>query len=190
MAISSRISIPQSCAQPWAAMVPSANGRHCAACATEVVDFTRMSDAEILAFMKSRQVQPVCALMVAPAVEPQHPKRVPGLRRWVLAGLALLGWHPLTSCVTNPPKALPAHATTAPADPAAAQTQQLIITGQVFDGNSKTAVAQVRVFINGSQYGTVTDEQGRFELRMLRNWELIASGTVELRFVGNPFDFK
>ncbi|WP_262490091.1 hypothetical protein [Hymenobacter glacialis] len=31
-----RISIPQPCAQPWAAMTPTAHGRHCDACATEV----------------------------------------------------------------------------------------------------------------------------------------------------------
>ncbi|WP_139147381.1 carboxypeptidase-like regulatory domain-containing protein, partial [Hymenobacter lapidarius] len=105
------------------------------------------------------------------------------------AGLALLGWQPLTSCATKPPQQLPAQATATAADPAAAQPQQLIIRGQVFDGASKTA-AQVNIFINGTQYGTVTDEQGRFELRMARDWAPLAGGAVELRFVGNPFDFK
>ncbi|OGX87969.1 carboxypeptidase-like regulatory domain-containing protein [Hymenobacter glacialis] len=113
------------------------------------------------------------------------------MRRWVLAGLALLGWQPLTSCAPKPPQQLPAQAQAqaTAADSAAAQPQQLIIRGQVFDGASKTA-AQVNIFINGTPYGTVTDEQGRFELRMAPDWAPLAGGTLELRFVGNPFDFK
>ncbi|WP_035562030.1 carboxypeptidase-like regulatory domain-containing protein, partial [Hymenobacter sp. IS2118] len=110
-------------------------------------------------------------------------------RRWALAGLALLGWQPLSSCASKPPQQLPAQATAAGANPAAVQSQQLIIRGQVFDGASKNA-AQVNIFINGTQYGTVTDAEGRFELRMAPDWAPLAGGALELRFVGNPFDFK
>ena len=48
---STAIHIPQPCPESWAAMTPTAQGRHCAVCATEVVDFTRMSEAEVLAFL-------------------------------------------------------------------------------------------------------------------------------------------
>ena len=181
------ISILQPCAQPWAAMTPTAAGRHCGACRTEVVDFTRLSEAEILAFLARRGSRPVCIL--ANPAQLAAPAPAAPWRRWLLAGLALLGWQPVSSCATKPPQQLPALATAAAADPAAAPDAQLRIRGQVFDGASQKPVPQVSVFLNGTEFGTVTDAEGRFELVLARTWAPIAGGTVELRFVGNPFDF-
>ena len=181
------ISIPQPCAQPWAAMRPTADGRHCGACQTEVVDFTRLSEAQVLVYLARRGGRPVCVLANASQVVPGAATR---WRRWLLAGLALLGWQPVTSCATKPPQQLPAQAAAATAGPADAQARQVVIRGQVLDGASATVVAQVSVFINDTQFGTVTDEQGRFELVMAAGWGPIAGGKVALKFVGNPFDFQ
>ncbi|NML67066.1 hypothetical protein HHL22_17810 [Hymenobacter sp. RP-2-7] len=46
-----RLTIPRPCSQSWAAMVPTGPGRRCAACQKVVVDFTRKTDAEILAYL-------------------------------------------------------------------------------------------------------------------------------------------
>ena len=43
-----KIQVPSPCAQPWDEMTPEAGGRHCAACAQTVVDFTHMTDAQLL----------------------------------------------------------------------------------------------------------------------------------------------
>jgi len=178
--------IPTPCAQPWAAMRATADGRYCGACQTEVVDFTRLSEAEILAFLGRRSGQPVCVLANANQVV-SAPSTY--WRQWLLAGLALLGWQPVTSCATKPPQQLPAQATAATGS-AAAQSQQLLIRGQVLDGASETVVPQVSIFINGTEFGTVTDAQGRFELAMAPGWAPIAGGTVALKFVGNLFNFQ
>ncbi|MGY3090696.1 hypothetical protein ACVWYF_003757 [Hymenobacter sp. UYAg731] len=183
------ISIPQPCAQPWANMSPTAAGRHCAACATEVVDFTRMSDAEILAFMARQGGRPVCALAHSAQLAPLAPAT--RWRRWLLAGLALLGWQSATSCATKAPQQPPVPTTaTVATDPAMTPARQLIIRGQVLDGAGGPAVAGVRVLINDTQFGTITDEKGNFELIMARDWAPIASGSVTLKFLGNPFDFQ
>ena len=42
------IKIPEPCSQSWEEMTPEAGGRHCISCAKTVVDFTRMTDAQIL----------------------------------------------------------------------------------------------------------------------------------------------
>ena len=42
-----KLSIPTPCHESWDAMTPAGDGRHCAACAKTVVDFTAMTDAEI-----------------------------------------------------------------------------------------------------------------------------------------------
>ena len=47
-----RLSIPTPCHEDWSAMTPAAQGRHCAACAKTVVDFTTMSDAEVVRHLR------------------------------------------------------------------------------------------------------------------------------------------
>ncbi|NVO84912.1 hypothetical protein [Hymenobacter terrestris] len=49
MSSSLTISVPQPCSENWAAMTPAAQGRHCAACAKTVVDFSCMTDAQVVA---------------------------------------------------------------------------------------------------------------------------------------------
>ncbi|MDO6430782.1 T9SS type A sorting domain-containing protein [Flavitalea sp. BT771] len=54
-----QLHIPSPCHEDWASMHPSGNGRHCMACRKTVVDFTAMSDAEILQYMRGAASQ-VC----------------------------------------------------------------------------------------------------------------------------------
>ncbi|WP_210513873.1 carboxypeptidase-like regulatory domain-containing protein [Hymenobacter terricola] len=181
------VSIPQPCAVSWAAMSPTAAGRHCAACATEVVDFTRLSEAEILAFLARQGGRPVCANAYATQLAPPAP--IGRWRQWLLAGLAVLGWHPMSSCATKPPQTPPPTPTAAVADPAAAH-KQVVIRGQVLDGEKGPAVAGAFIFINKTQYGATTDENGRFELVMAATWEPVQAGTLTLHVEGSPFVFK
>ena len=165
-------------------MTPTADGRHCAACQTEVVDFTRLSEAEILAYLAARPGQRVCAIAAAPPAMPFHYKRKPGLRRWLLAGLALLGWHlPAQAGPPVPPPLVAGHETVKP-------SEQVIVRGAVIDDHSGEPVAGARVLINNTNYGTVTDEQGRFELVMAAKWAPLKSGKLTLHISGSPFEFK
>ena len=163
-------------------MPPTAAGRHCAACATEVVDFTRLTDGEILAYLARRGDQPVCANAYASQLAAPAPVR---WRRWLLAGLALLGWQapatagppvrpPLTDAGSKPPKS----------------GGEVVVRGAVIDDQSGLPVANARVLIKGTNYGTVTDEQGRFELVMAARWKPLRTGKLLLHIEGNPFDFQ
>ena len=163
-------------------MTPTAAGRYCAACATEVVDFTCLSNAEILAYLARRGGQPVCANAYASQLAAPVPVR---WRRWLLAGLALLGWQapaaagppllpPLTDTGSKPPK----------------PGGQVIVRGAVIDDQSGLPVANARVLIKDTNYGTVTDEQGRFELVMAARWKPLRTGKLLLHIEGNPFDFQ
>ncbi len=51
-----QISIPAPCTQAWDDMQPAQGGRHCAHCQKVVVDFTRMTDAQLLDYFKKNAV--------------------------------------------------------------------------------------------------------------------------------------
>lgn len=89
------ISIAEPCNRSWEEMTPVEHGRSCAYCTKTVVDFTRMSDVEVLnhihrnglgcgrfyADQLGRVIQP-------PFVRPKYP----GLRKWILSFLLAAGW--------------------------------------------------------------------------------------------------
>jgi 5-hydroxyisourate hydrolase-like protein (transthyretin family) len=60
----------------------------------------------------------------------------------------------------------------------------------VFDDQDGQPASGVRVLIKDTNYGTVTDEQGRFELVMAASWAPLKSGKLTLHFEGSPFAFE
>ena len=84
--------IPAPCSENWEDMRPEEKGRHCGACSKTVVDFSLMSDREIIAYL-SRAGQHVCGRMAADQLDramhvpPAAGKRHPGWWKWLLAGL-------------------------------------------------------------------------------------------------------
>ena len=165
-------------------MSPTADGRHCATCQTEVVDFTRLSEAQVLAYLSNRPGQRICGLISSSSVVPQQPKRARGPLRWALAALALFGWH--SPAHAGPPLRPPLSADSDSTKPGG----QVIVRGAVIDDQSGQPVANARVLIKGTNFGTTTDETGRFELIMAATWKPLKSGKLLLQVLGNPFDFQ
>lgn len=88
---SATLLISEPCPASWAAMTPAAGGRHCAACATTVVDFTLKTDAELLAFFRQAGAGRTCGRFRAGQLgRPLRPARLvarpPHWQLW-LAGL-------------------------------------------------------------------------------------------------------
>src|ERR1700756_4378294 len=89
------ISIQQPCQQSWQQMETTENGRHCAHCAKIVVDFSKMTNDEILAYLAG--TSNVCGRFnefQLPSVNyqlntEQSTKRL-GWKKWV-AAIGLLG---------------------------------------------------------------------------------------------------
>ena len=75
-------------------MTPTDVGRHCAACQTQVVDFTRMTDGEVIAFLRQTTPGRRCGRfredqLGRPLLAAAMP--VTGWRRWAGAAVLLLG---------------------------------------------------------------------------------------------------
>jgi hypothetical protein len=91
-----QIRIPSPCQENWDAMRPEEKGRHCASCQKTVVDFTGMSDGEIIRHL-ARAGQSVCGRMAPEQLNKDlsllPPPHMNGVRGWpwVLAGALLAG---------------------------------------------------------------------------------------------------
>lgn len=74
-------------------MTPTEVGRHCAACQTQVVDFTHMTDGEVVAFLRQYQPARRCGRFREDQVGRQllAARPVAGWRRWAGAAVLLLG---------------------------------------------------------------------------------------------------
>ncbi|MCU0436997.1 MAG: T9SS type A sorting domain-containing protein [Raineya sp.] len=55
-----KISIPEPCHENWQKMTPQDKGRFCNACSKVVIDFTQMTEEEIIHFFQKHQNQAVC----------------------------------------------------------------------------------------------------------------------------------
>jgi hypothetical protein len=93
--------IPIPCHENWANMQPADKGRHCEACQKTVVDFTAMSDTEIIRYM-SRARQNVCGHLAPDQVNrpliPLSPPQKNKLPGWplLLTGIFLTHDKPMS----------------------------------------------------------------------------------------------
>ncbi|MCU0436998.1 MAG: energy transducer TonB [Raineya sp.] len=55
-----KISIPKPCHEDWQKMTPQDKGRFCGACSKVVVDFTQMTEEEIIRFFQNNQNEKIC----------------------------------------------------------------------------------------------------------------------------------
>ncbi|OUJ73535.1 hypothetical protein BXP70_14160 [Hymenobacter crusticola] len=176
-------------------MTPTTIGRHCAVCATEVVDFSRMSEAEILAFLAQPRSKSVCGNAHAAQLQPAATVVSPIKRwsRWVLAGLAFLGLRATETQAAVPPVPVvslaladaPKHLVNS------APTQKsVVLQGRVLDDSTGLGVPGAWIFIDNTKYGAVTDDEGRFSLTLPASWKSLKKGKVSLRVQASPFEFK
>jgi hypothetical protein len=190
-----QLTIPQPCAQSWAAMTPTATGRHCAACQKTVVDFTLMADAEILAHL-ARAVGETCGRFRSSQLgRPLQPLVVPAPARWRawLTALAAV-WSLREGGSLVAVAQQPTEQRSAPAAPPDLQFKrrddyegsratQFVLEGFVIEANGQQAVPGARVTLKNTSLGTVTDIDGHFSLPIPTDYAA-QSVEVEFNFVG------
>ena len=182
------IHIPRPCHVGAEQLTPNAAGWHCASCQTTVVDFSRLSDAEILAHLAGAGSRRVCAAMPAAQLTPPAPAR--RWARWLAVALAFLGVRTASAALGEAPLPPPVTAAPLPLRAAVAGKPRIIIRGQVFDDSLKVPVSGAHIFVGTTPYGAVTDAEGRFELPIPVDRPEVRSGKVQLRISAGPFTFK
>lgn len=171
------LSIPQPCDQKWSDMAPSANGRSCDRCNKEIVDFSALSDAQILQHLKAGSGK-VCGQFSGKQLHRELTSSTPQQR---FSGLSL----PALVVVASMSTVNPAYSQTEPVrtamtadlrapEPGLTTSAQRVVSGKVLDLTTGEVIPFITVslFSNGKQLEqTMTDANGAFSIA-------VAEGTL------------
>lgn len=194
-----QLSIPEPCHENWQNMTPTEQGRFCNACAKEVIDFSTMTDMQVLNYFNNLTHEKVCGRALPEQLDrvisrPEPPKKK---LFWY--------WNYLVMCFMFLTKGNNAQAQTS-TKPAtemnpvkAADTKgdvvmrgvgrpaSRVITGKVTDKDGNP-VSFASVNIKGANVGISSDANGLFTVKVQANELLIISAagyqSIEYR-VGN-----
>lgn len=182
-------SIPTPCSAFWPHMTPTPDGRFCGKCQHEVVDFSRMTEAEVTAWLARPATENVCGFFQVGQFTPAA-AQIPRWRRWLLAVAAVLSLKPLLLANHAAASTLPSGAGPTEQAHDASSQNTVTIRGRVLDDATGEGVVGATIFIGNTKYGTITDAQGNFSFTMRRKWAPVHEGQVQLQVNGVPFEFK
>ena len=186
------ITVPQPCAESWAAMTPTSTGRHCAACQKNVVDFTLKTDTEILALLAQASAGSVCGRfrteqLARPLRELAAPARS-RWRNWLAAALAVWATREGLSsaagaqAASRPVVHRPAKRNARPHHPGLVP---VTLRGVVREAGTQSVLPGATVKLRGaSNSRCFTDADGRFVLKAWAKRQPSGRYTVEVRMIG------
>ena len=172
------IHIPEPCHQQWQEMTPTDSGRHCEQCCKTVVDFTKMSNNEIINHLSTnnhvcgrigeQQVNSINMQLVS-----QQHQNKGGWVKWIMAAalFASAAYSRANAQSTTHPTeqtgSSNAQAESFPLGKVAFpdSTKYQIITGKVTDNYNKPVIGAIIKTDHGNA-GTQTDVEGNFQLRV------------------------
>ena len=184
-----QLDIPQPCHEDWNKMTPEGKGRHCASCEKIVVDFTTMTQKELIEFFQNPP-QKVCGRFQKEQLRtytlPTHGFHV-GWRPMA----AVLGLGLATSIV------LPSYGQSFPDNPtpisgptyseSSLQTRTThrsnSIRGQIIERESYDVLPGVNVILADYGEGVITDLDGNFSLTVPHDWNGAAL-KIRVSFIG------
>ena len=165
------ISIPKPCSENWDNMSLADKGRYCAVCSKTVIDFTTMSDGEILDIFKKAQDTPVCGhffetqlnrSLIDTRYKPSYAssliKKAAAMiiLAQSLAVIALAQQVKKLTLVTQQPKK---KGTTS-------SSGLLQIKGRVIDGSTNKPVTNLNIQVKGTSLSAATDSVGHFSITL------------------------
>ncbi|WP_343673159.1 carboxypeptidase-like regulatory domain-containing protein [Chitinophaga sp.] len=156
------ISIPEPCTVPLQNMTPMPGGRYCSSCQKQVIDFTGMTDQQMMAYFEKHQG---CCGSLLPSQLDREIVENPG-KRWMPAAI-LAGVLALVMPESG--------------------KGQIKLTGIVHDSSSCDPLMAVTVLIVDQQgqptrIGTATQEDGTFSLSIPDEYQ--KGVKLSLRYVG------
>jgi hypothetical protein len=164
-----KLKIAEPCHENWNKMLEEEKGRFCLSCQKAVVDFSRMTNEEIIRYFEQNAGKKTCGRIATH----QHDTPIsnyrkvvsPWFNRYVAGFLMAIGFY-------NPAKAQTTSTVTEQhmmkgemvAKPVQTGNKKLVIKGRVLDEDTKKPIKGATVRIDGSDAMALTDKFGNYSL--------------------------
>lgn len=162
-----QLSVPEPCHEDWNKMTPRDQGAFCQSCAKVVVDFTQMSDREIIAYLEKSKEQKICGKFSPYQLDRKIVATIPKANYLVQFKKFFTGLFFGLSFPALSKAAFPAKNNIVIVADDAEQNDETIIKGQVVsEAEEAIANASVRIYLAGriTQQFVLTDLEGKFEI--------------------------
>ena len=166
-----RLNIPIPCHESWDKMVTAENGKFCNSCQKQVIDFTNMSDSQLVAFFRKPATGSVCGRFMQDQLDRSMEipkKRIPWVKYFFQ--FALPAFLASSKAASQGQVRLLTGDTVVVTSFGAKDTRDVLarrmdkrIKGKIVD-ESGNGIPYASVFIKDTILGTATDSTGRFSL--------------------------
>lgn len=179
-----QLTIPEPCHENWQQMTPTQQGRFCNACAKEVIDFSTMTDIQVLNYFTNLTNEKVCGRALPEQLDrtlsrPEPPKkRLFWYWNYFVMFLIFFGkgnTAKAQTCVKPATELTPAD-NLGVRGQITTTTGKRVISGKVTDGNG-VPISFASVQIKGTKTGVSADANGAYSIRVNSNALLIISGS-------------
>lgn len=148
------VSIPHPCQQSWEAMTPAAGGRFCDSCRKTVIDFSGLTDSQVLELL-SDPSKKYCGRFKQSQLDRQlQPAPQASLLPTAVLGALMAAAVPVTAATAGDH---PTHI--------ADTSGQRTITGKVTLADG-TTMPGAFIVIKGTKWGAMADAEGRYQLKV------------------------
>ena len=198
------LSVPKPCSEDWNSFAPTPSGGFCDRCQKNVIDFTKATDNEIIAFISKKPAH-ACGRFKRTQLKtytlPSSEKVTPGFmlfKAGVVGLFLLLISKPISAQVSMPKPSIETHQTTEGIN-TMSHPGKIVVRGKVTSQEDSSALPGVSVVQKGIANGVQTDQDGLFELTLepsdetILTFSFIGLVTEEVRLkqpVLSPIDVK
>lgn len=166
------IQVPESCHEDWNEMTPTAQGRFCQACERNLVDFTQMSDTQLVHYFRTNKGK-ICGrfnltqldrkLNYPQATKPIYSKAVGLLFSGLLTASTLEAQQSETAFPLPIVEAVEKEEAILIEGPQKVEETPFEVKGTITDEDGEALIGAT-VLLKGSQQGTITDIDGKFNM--------------------------
>lgn len=155
------LNIKTPCTEKFQQFAPTAQGGFCGSCQKEVIDFTKMTTDEILAYFKYRETQNTCGRFNINQLKPNNQPRKK-ISFWSGLGLACLSFFSIHTTQAQEIKKQPETSDKNPSEVNTSKSEKnILVKGNVY--SEKIPLPGVTVMLEGTTIGTQADFDGYFE---------------------------
>jgi hypothetical protein len=167
------LSIADPCHEDWDKMSDDAKGKFCGACQKQVVDFTGMTESQLVAFFR-KPAGSVCGRFRVEQLDQQMnipKKRIPWIRYFFTISLpaflfSLKSGGQSTAAVITDTVFHPQQPKKMMLGKVSRPREEVTVTGKVIDSNGML-IPYATVMIKGSETGVAADEKGFFVIKTI-----------------------